>query len=590
MSDRNIEQLLEVINGNSTHQSNLEKLITNSIPELESNFEILELEKKLIITKFSLGLMEFKSDSKTFHQARMSLLALILEKQEIKEILEFNFNGFNPSVHILHSVEIASLEIRLFLESKLVELEDFKFSLDESKDKKQVQDDEEIDLLTSSFRILDSLLTQLNKDENLDFLEFSEKITGVQVVELLDSLKGTAKHCIEFILDIEGIIRDEYEMDLNKGVLELKGNTNSKTSSLYWIIYYSCSISSKWQINEPDQDLDKYIKLLEIASRYLNPLHFASVFPTLIHISVIDWANIPGILETVLTSMLSFSTLIKQENKKEGIYSGLYYAALLITSAWWSPGIDTYRIAASKMKDGSRSLEYISRNYLNLDHLDKIQDSKVSLSKLRVEEEKKSGTKMPEFVPLDTNAIPEYSFEDNPGVDRVRRISLIIFGLIKEIYQEDINQFQGDQINKVLFIRHLDDPNSQNFEKFSAFIQTLICILTLLTCRIQNSYVPSELWNIIFKLIIVLTPKSSKGYYYDSPRKITFFISLLRTTAIAFSSGYSDQAKQFDKLLEDLKIETTYNIPKLIIRDDCEEFSEQDEESIKFFRNLLDIS
>ncbi|KAH8584785.1 uncharacterized protein ELE39_000736 [Cryptosporidium sp. chipmunk genotype I] len=590
MKDKNLEQLLEVINGKTAYQSNLEELISNSIPALESSFEILELKKRLSIIKFSLGLMEVNSDSKTFHQARMSLLALVLEKEEIKEILEFNFKGFNPSIHILHSVEIASLEIRLYLESKLVELEDCKFSVDKSKDKQQVQEDDEIGLLTSSFRILDSLLTQLNKDENLDFLGSSEKITGVQVVELLDSLKGTAKYCIEFVLDIEGIIQDEYEMNLNKGVLELKDNTLPKTSNLYWIIYYSCSISSKWQINEPDQDLDKYTKLLEIASRYLNPLHFASVFPTLIHLSVIDWANIPGILETLLTSMLSFCSLIKKENKKQGIYSGLYYAALLITSAWWSPGIDAYRTTASKIKNGSRSLEYISRNYLNLDHLDKIQDGKISLLELKVEEKQKSGTNMPEFVPLDTNSIPEYSFEDNPGVDRVRRISLIIFGLIKEIYQEGVHQLQGDHINKISFISYLDNPNSQHFERYSAFIQTLICTLTLLTCRIQNSYVPSELWSMIFKLIIVLTPKSSKGYYYDSPRKITFFISLLRSTAIAFSSGYSDQAKQFDKLLENLKIEATYNIPKLIIRDDCEEFSEQDEESIKFFRNLLDIS
>ncbi|OII74732.1 uncharacterized protein cubi_00285 [Cryptosporidium ubiquitum] len=589
MRDKNLEQLLEVINGEST-QINLEELITNSIPELESSFKMLESKEKLSIIKFSLGLMEFKSDSKTFHQARMSLLGLILEKEEIKDILGFDFNGFNTSIHILHSVEIASLEIRLFLESKLIELEDYKFSVEETKDKQKIQDDGEIDLLTSSFRILDSLLTQLNKDENLDFLESCEKIKGVQVVELLDSLKSTAKHCMEFVLDIEGIIWDEYEMNLNKGQLEPKGNVLSKTSSLYWIIYYSCSISSKWQINEPDQDLDKYLKLLEIASRYLNPLHFASVFPTMIHLSVIDWANIPGILETLLTSMLSFCSLIKKENKKEGIYSGLYYATLLVTSAWWSPGIDTYRVTVSKIKDGSRSFEYVSRNYLNLDHLDKIQDGKISLLELRVEEKHKSGTNMPEFVPLDTNSIPEYSFEDNPGVDRVRRISLIIFGLIKEIYEEEIYQLQGNFIDKISFISYLDSPNSQNFERYSAFIQTLICILTLLTCRIQNSYVPLELWNIIFKLIIVMTPKSSKGYYYDSPRKVTFFISLLRSTAIAFSSGYSGQAEKFSELLESLRIETTYSIPKLIIRDNCEEFSEQDEESIKFFRNLLDIN
>lgn len=587
--DCNLKQLLEAIQGKGAPaRTDMEELIASSRPELESNFSELEAGEKLSIVKFSLGLMEVRSDSKSFHQARMSLLAVVLEKEGLRGMLGLDTDGLGVSTHILHSVEISSLEVRLFLESKLVELEDARFSPEEAEEKQQ--DDVDVDILTSSFRILDSILNQLNVDENVDFLESCEKITGAQVVELLDSLKNTAKHCIEFVLDVEELIRDEFEINPARGVLEPKGNASPKASSLYWIIYYSCSISSKWQINEPDQDLGRFIRLLEAASRYLNPLHFACVFPTMIHLSVVDWANAPGVLEALLTSMLSFCSLIK-EGHRDGTYSGLYYAALLITSAWWSPGIDTYRVATSRAKTGStRSLEYLSRNYINLDHLDDLQEGETPiLSQLKAQDKQKTGTNMPELVPLDTNTIPEYSPEDSPGVDRIRRISLIIFKLIKEANQQETDQLLESPLDQIFFVDTLNTPNSPRFEKVSAFIQTLTCILTLLTCRIQHSFVPQELWILIFKLIIVMTPKSGKGYYYDTPRRITLFISLLRSTAIAFSTGYPNQAKLFALLLENLKIETSFKIPKLIIRDNCEEFSEQDQQVIDFFRNLLDI-
>ncbi|KAJ1610942.1 hypothetical protein OJ253_1048 [Cryptosporidium canis] len=590
-----LKQLLDTIGGGGG-QTSLEELISGSISELELGFEVLGDGERSSLAKFSLGLMEAKSSSKTFHQARMALLAVVVEKLSIREILSLSVSGSSTSTHLLHSVGISSLEIRLFLDSKLVELEDARFSQDGKEKVDPTHDDVEISILTSSFRILDSVLSQLNMDENLDFLESCGDISGAQVVELLESLKATARHCVEFVLDAEEAIRDEFEMSPNSGQLEPKSRGKDKdkgppgASSLYWMIYYSCSISSKWQINEPDEELGRFIRLLEIAARYLNPLHFACVFPTMIHLSVIDWANVPGILEALLTSMLSFCILIRTEGSKDGSYSGLYYAALLITSAWWSPGIDTYRIPVSRVKTGSRSFEYLPRNYINLDHLDRLKDGEISIPELRAQGARKSGTNMPEFAPLDTNTIPEYSFEDSPGVDRVRRISLIVFEIIQETNQREAEQLIRSPPDQISFTDALNSADSADFERLSAFIQTLICILSLLTCRIQNSYVPSELWSMVFRLIIVLTPKSGKGYYYDSPRKVALFISLLRSTAIAFSTGYPSQARQFLLLLENLKIEATYTIPKLVIRENCEEFSEQDEHVVNFFRSLLDIS
>lgn len=583
-----LKQLLEALQEKSP-RADLEELIADSRSELELSFSELEPGEKLHITQLSLGLMEVRSDSKSFHRARMSLLATVLEKEGLRGMLELDMDGPGVSTHILHSVEISSLEVRLFLESKLAELETARLSPGEAREKQP--DDAEIDILTSSFRVLDSVLDQLNVDENVDFLESCDKIAGAQVVELLDSLKGAARDCVEFVLDVEELIRDEFEMSPSRGVLEPRESASPKAaSSLYWIIYYCCSLSSKWQINEPDQDLGKFVRLLEAASRYLNPLHFACVFPTMIHLSVVDWANAPGVLEALLTSLLSFCSLIK-EGHGDGAHSGLYFASLLVTSAWWSPGIDAYRTAASKAKTGStRSLEYLSRNYINLDHLDHLHEEETPVSsRLKAEDKPRTGTNMPEFAPLDTNTIPEFSPEDSPGPDRVRRISLIVFKLIKEANPRETQQLLQGPLDRISFTDALNDPLSPSFEKTSAFVQTLVCILTLLTCRTQHSLVPPELWTLIFKLIIVMTPKSGKGYYFDSPRKVALFISLLRSTAIAFSAGYPSQARQFALLLENLKIEASFRIPKLILRDNCEEFSEQDQQVVDFFRSLLDI-
>ncbi|KAF7457591.1 hypothetical protein HWI79_1851 [Cryptosporidium felis] len=582
--------LLETISGGDPQKS-IESLIIESIPELESDFKFLSKEEKRSVIKFSFGLLQVKSVSKSLHQARMSLLSVVFEQEDINELLEYEFGDFDVSKNVLYSVEISCLEIRMFLEQQLIELEENKDSIERNTNNTLEENDENLSILVSSFRVIDSLLVQLNKDESLDYLESSKRISGTEVVSLVDLLREISKHCTEFVLEVEGNIKNEFELNTEKGILQPRIAGLTKASRMYWIIHYCNSISSKWQIIEPDQELHKYIKLLEIVSRYLNPLHFASAFPTLVHLSVLDWANTPGILEALVTSLLSFCSMIKEEQKGDhnpkrpatGLYSGLYYAGLLVTTAWWSPGIDSYRTIASGSNNGSKTFEYLSRNYLNLSFLENNQES------VRIKE--RPGTKMLEFMPLNTNTIPEYAPEDSPGVNRIRKIAFIVFEQIKQICVDEFSRLSKvSEGNDLSFLESLNSMGSPMFYRISALVQTLICVLTLFTCRIQNSIVPEDLWAYVFSLIIRMTPKSSKGYYFDSHGKITFFISLLRCTAIAFSSGYSEYAKLFENTLETLKIETTYSIPKLIIRDDCEEFSEEDEEVINFFRSLLDIN
>ncbi|KAH8740457.1 hypothetical protein FG386_002969 [Cryptosporidium ryanae] len=581
-----------------------EKLVEDSISELERGLDSLTKCEKESLVKFCFGLFEIKSASNSFHESRMMLLSVLIRNLNLKQLFELEFQEFDISKHLIHAVKLSTLDIRMYLEAQLINIEE---------NKKKYNDEGSIKILISSFEIVDCLISGLNSDEVIEYLESSDKITGTYTIELVDSLRDIASRCIEFVLEIE----DEIKKGLNENREKIKSEYISKLeiseeslriSGLYWTVYYCNLISSKWQIIEPNQELHKYIKQLEIVSKYLNSLHFALSFPTLVHIPVLDWGNANGILESIVTSLLSFCSLIGEKESQlrvskslksqilrsdydiNGLYSGLYHASLLITLAWWSPGVDVYRhIKKGDVENGiGVEVEYSYRNYIE------ISDSLIKSCEFRVEanSDVKSIKYSLGIQPLGTNTIPEYTNleEDvNTGVTKIRRIALTVFSEIIKIItgKFSINSiFNSEEFDLVL--NSLENSESSNFEKASGIIQTFVCVFTFLTCRIPNSNIPEKMWRLLFLIVIRLTPKSTKGYYFDSGRKITIFISLLRSLGIAFCTGYSEYSEILDKLLEELKIETTYCVPKLIIKENCEEFSEEDEDAVRFFRDLID--
>ncbi|KAK6587888.1 hypothetical protein RS030_81409 [Cryptosporidium xiaoi] len=603
-NNERIQVLLRaIVNGENVNLC-LEKLIEDSVSELEEGLNLLTIEEKRHLVRFCFGLFEVKSTSTSFHESRMLLLSVIIRTLNLKQLFEFEFKEFNISRHLIHVVNVSALEIKMYFEAQLV---------DNEKDKREY-DECSVKILMTSFEIVDCLISGFSNDEAIEYLETSNKVTGIYIVELVDSLRDIVSHCLEFVLEIED--------EIKKGLIENKSIKGEKVGSisrldiseeslrisgLYWIIYYCNLISSKWQIIEPNHELHKYIKLLEIVSTYLNPLHFASSFPTLVHISVLDWGNANGILESIVTSLLSFCSLIGEKesefrvsgsfksskigdySKINGLYSGLYHASLLITSAWWSPGIDTYRhVKKGQVKNVGVEVEYIYRNYIEINNYIKIDEFKV-----KEDFNSKSIRYSLGIQPLDTNTIPEYTNLENinTGVTNIRNVAIAVFSEISKIITGDLSI---DNISTSkdfdILLSSLDNENSENFEKASGIIQTFICVFTLLTCRIPNSSVPEVIWRLLFLIVIRLTPKSTKGYYFDSGRKITIFISLLRSLGIAFCTGYSEYSELFYKLLEELRIETDYRIPKLIIKEGCEEFSQEDEDTVRFFRDLVDLT
>ena len=593
---------------NENANVSLEKLIEDSVPELEKGFSVLTLKEKRSLTRFSFELFEVKSTSTSFHESRMTLLGVVMRNLDLKQLFELGIHEFDLPRHLIHAVNVSTLEIRMYLEARLMIIE---------KGEKKEHDQHlcDIKILTASFEIIDCLITGLSNDDILEYLETSDKVSGTCALELINSLREVASQCAEFILDVECEIKRECEIgeNIEKEKLGFTNNSNDFGKDiiirgLYWIVYYCTLISSKWKIIEPDEDLHKYIRLLEVVSQYLNPLHFAASFPTLVHISVLDWGNTPGILESIIKSMLSFCSLIVEcENKSvhessefsniktsckiNGLYSGLYHASLLVTSAWWSPGVDTYRYVKKTNKGCNVhvDVDYIYRNYIELNNC-KVESQEFNF-------QANGNNKVIRYSlgikPLDTNTIPEYTLLDdniNTGVTRIRKIATTVFNSIRNISMEGACLVNIHTLEDLDFLsKTLENPDSVSFEKVSGIIQTLVCVFTLLTCRIPNSDVPERIWRLLFLIIIKLTPKSTKGYYFDSGRKITILISLMRSIAVSLSTGYSECSELFDKLLEELKMETSYRIPMLIIKQYCEEFSEEDEDTVRFFRDLLSL-
>ncbi|OII71209.1 hypothetical protein cand_026250 [Cryptosporidium andersoni] len=555
-------------------KGNLEEYVNLIVEKIElNNIEPSQVELEKLLNLCCM-LLELSNVSSMLSHNRLKLFCFLIERVSIKKWYRVGLTITNKRgaiSHYIHGLELAALELKLSLDSQVMNIDGTQFSI-----------------LTVCCHIFEAFIKDFSSEENITCLEY-DNISGIEINKLFDIMRSLNSFCIEFIENIEKMdkLTNNNEDRINLTILPDSNYTldNNELPPIYWCVQLCSSILSKWFVLEPDVDKYQILKILPFISRYLNSMHFAVMLPTLEYIPITDWGCVPHTLEALTHLILSFISLISTTNNDEtltGLFSGLYQASILTASAWWSPSIDVY--TTLEIDRNKSIIRELPRLYIKLQDNDTnyVRNSKSDkIIKLEVKQCR-------DIIPLPRNSIPAQILSNVPGISETHSIAYKIFDeLLKlefiDILLRELAKYEG--CNRIIS-SWFSYPGTLKCEKYSAIIEALVCVVLILTCRNLDTFVPEKLWIFLYEILLKIAPTTSKGFLEDPPRQISLFISCSRALAIAISNKYQEPLKIIQ--VSNYKVPTIFTdkIPQLseLSTDD---FSLEDDQVISFFRVLF---